>query len=51
METDIVQGSIDKVTESEVVRTIKTMKLGKAAGVSEFAAEDVIASGKIGVEC
>ena len=50
VEVDLVQGPLDKVTEGEVVRAIKAMKLGKATGVSEVAAEHVVASGKIGVE-
>jgi hypothetical protein len=49
VEADVVQGPIDRVTEGEVMRAIKAMKMGKAAGVSEIAAEHVVASGKVGV--
>ena len=48
-EIDTVKGPIDKVTESEVTRAIKAMKLGKAAGMSEVVAEHVVASGAVGV--
>ena len=49
-EVYFVQGPLDKVNEGEVVRAINAMMLGKAAGVSEVAAEHVVTSGKIGVE-
>ena len=50
VEADIAQGPLEKVTEGEVMRAIKAMKLRKAAGVSEVVTEHVVASGKIGVE-
>jgi hypothetical protein len=40
----------DRVTMEEVMTAIKTMKLGKAAGVSEVVAEHIEASGMVGIE-
>ena len=34
----------------EVKKAVKSMKLGKVTGVSEVAAEHIIASGMVGVE-
>jgi hypothetical protein len=50
VETNVVQGPIERVTEGEVRRAIKAMKLGKASGVTDVVAEHVVASGEIGVE-
>jgi hypothetical protein len=38
VETDDVQGPIERVTEGEVSRAIKAMKLGKASGVTDVVA-------------
>jgi len=50
MEVDIVQGPIEKITREEIVKTIRAMKLGKAAGPSEVSTEMIIASGEIEVD-
>jgi hypothetical protein len=39
VDVDVVHGPIDRVTMKEVMTAIKAMKLGKATGVSEVAAE------------
>jgi hypothetical protein len=39
VDIDVVHGPIDRVTIVEVMTAIKAMKLGKATGVSEVAAE------------
>jgi hypothetical protein len=50
VDVDVVHGPIDRVTMKEVMTAIKTMKLGKATGVSEVAAEHIAASGMVGIE-
>jgi nucleotidyltransferase/DNA polymerase involved in DNA repair len=40
----------DKVTLEEVEKAVQSMKLGKAAGVSEVAAEHMKASGMAGID-
>jgi hypothetical protein len=45
VDVDVVHGPIDRVTMKEVMTAIKAMKLGKATGVSEVAAEHIAASG------
>ena len=43
VETDLVEGSVEKVVRNEIVEAIQTMKSGKATGTSEV-------SGEIGVK-
>jgi hypothetical protein len=50
VDVDVVHGPIDRVTMKEVMTAIKAMKLGKATGVSEIAAEHIAASGMVGIE-
>jgi hypothetical protein len=50
VDVDVVHGPIDRVTMKEVMTAIKAMKLGKATGVSEVAAEHIEASGMVGIE-
>jgi hypothetical protein len=50
VDVDVVHGPIDRVTMKEVMTAIKAMKLGKATGVSEVAAEHITASGMVGIE-
>jgi hypothetical protein len=50
VDVDVVHGPIDRVTMKEVMTAIKAMKLGKATGVSEVAAEHIAASGMVGIE-
>ena len=50
VEVDVTHGPIERVMTEEVVKAIKEMKLGKAAGVSEVAAEHIKASGMVGIE-
>lgn len=49
VEVDVVEGPIEKVTQDEIIKAIKTMKPRKAAGPSEVSAELITASGEIGV--
>ena len=48
-EVDVVEGPIEKVTQDEVLKAVKAMKLRKAAGPSEVSAEMITASGEIGI--
>ena len=50
VEVDVTHKPIEKVTLEEVEKAVKSMKLGKAAGVSEVAAEHIKASGMVGIE-
>jgi hypothetical protein len=50
VDVDVVHGPIDRVMMKEVMTAIKAMKLGKATGVSEVAAEHMAASGMVGIE-
>ena len=50
VECAVTHGPIERVTMEEVEKAVKEMKLGKAAGVSEVAAEHIKASGMVGIE-
>jgi hypothetical protein len=50
VDVDVVHGPINRITMKEVMTAIKAMKLGKATGVSEVAAEHIAASGMVGIE-
>ena len=39
-----------RVTVEEVEEAVRAMKVGKAVGVSEVAAEHIMASGRVGIE-
>ena len=42
-----IGGPVERVSREEVVKAIKEMKVGKAAGPSEVSAEMIAASGEI----
>ena len=50
VETDVVEGPVEKVARNEIVEAMKKMKSGKAAGTSEISVEMIVASGEIGVK-
>ena len=49
VEVDMVEGSVEGVTDEEVMEAMNKMKLGKAAGPSEVNMDVIIASGTFGV--
>ena len=50
VETDVVEGPVEKVARNEIVEAIQSMKSGKATGTSGVSVEMIVASGEIGVE-
>ena len=50
VETDLVEGIVEKVAHNEIVEAMQTMKSGKATGKSEVSVEMIVASGEIGVK-
>ena len=50
VETDLVEGPVEKVAGNEIVEGMQKMKSGKATGPSEVSVEMIIASGEIGVK-
>ena len=50
VETDVVEGLMEKVTRKEIVKVISKMKSGMATGPSEVSVEKIVASGEIGVK-
>ena len=50
VETDLVEGPVEKVVCNEIVEKIQSMKSGKATGPSEVSVEMIVASGEIGVK-
>ena len=50
VETDLVEGPVEKVVHNEIVEAIQSMKLGKVTGPSEVSVEMIVASGEIGVK-
>ena len=50
VETDLVEGPVEKVVRDEIVEAIQSMKSGKATGTSEVSVEMIVASGEIGVK-
>ena len=50
METDLVEGPVEKVVHDEIVEAMQKMKSGKATGPSEVSVEMIVASGEIGVK-
>ena len=50
VETDLVEGPVEKVARNEIVEAIQRMKSGKATGSSEVSREIIVASGEIGVK-
>ena len=47
METDVVEGPVEKVVRNEIVEAMQKMKSGKATGPSEVRVEMIVASGEI----
>ena len=50
VETDVLEGPVEKVAHIEIVEAMQNMKSGKATGPSEVSVEMIVASGKIGVK-
>ena len=50
VETDVVEGPVEKVVPNEIVEAIQSRKSGKATGPSEVSVEMIVASGEIGVK-
>ena len=50
VETDVVEGPVEKVARNEIVDAMQKMKSGKATGLSEVSVEKIAASGEIGVK-
>ena len=50
VETDLVEGPVEKVAPNEIVKTIQSMKSGKATGPSEVSMEMIVTNGEIGVK-
>ena len=49
VKAELVEGPVERVSREEVVKAIREMKVGKAAGTSEVSAEMIAASGEIRV--
>ena len=50
VETDVVEGPVEKVPRNEIVEAMQKMKLGKATGPSEVSVETIVSSNEIGVK-
>ena len=50
VETDVVEGPVEKVARNEIVEAMQRMKSGKATGPSKVSVEMIVASGKIGLK-
>ena len=50
VETDVVEGPVEKVAHNEIVEAMQRMKSGKATGPSEVRVEMIVANGEIGVK-
>ena len=50
VETDEVEGPVEKVARNKIVKAIQRMKSGKATGTSGVSVEMIVGSGKIGVK-
>ena len=50
VETDVVEGPVEKVACTEIVEAMQKMKLVKATGPFELSVEMIVASSKIGVK-
>lgn len=49
VEADLVEGPVERISREEVVKAMREMKVGKAAGPSEVSVEMIAASGEIGI--
>ena len=50
VETDVVEGPVEKVARNEILGAMQKMKSGKATGPSEVSVEMIVASGDIEVK-
>ena len=50
VETDVVEGLVEKVARNEIVEAMQKMKSGKATGPSEISVGMIVASGEIGMK-
>ena len=50
VETDLVEGPVEKVARNKIVEAIQSMKSRKATGPSEVSVQMIVASGEIGVK-
>ena len=50
VETNVVEGPVEKEARNEIVEAIQSMKSGKATGTSGVSVEMIVASGEIGVK-
>ena len=50
VESDVVEGPVEKVARNEIVEAIQRMESEKATGPSEVSVEMIVASGEIGVK-
>ena len=50
VETDVVEGSVEKVAHNEIVTAMQKMKSEKATGPSKVSVEIMVASGEVGVK-
>ena len=50
METEVIEGPVEKVARHEIVETMQKMKSGKPTGPSEVSVEMVVASGEVEVK-
>ena len=50
VETDLVEGPVEKAARNEIVEAIQSMKSRKATGPSEVSVEMIVASGEIEVK-
>ena len=49
VKAEMVEGPVEKVSREEVVKAMREMKVGKAAGPSEVSGEMIAAIGEIGI--
>ena len=50
VETDVVEGPVEKVARNKIVEAMQRMKSGKTTGPSEVRVEMIITSGEIKVK-
>ena len=50
VETDVVEGPVEKMARNKIVEAMQRMKSGKATGPSEVSVEMIVANGKISVK-
>ena len=49
VDTDAVEGPIERVMREEIMKAFKYLKIGKAPGLTEVYAEMILASGDVGI--